>query len=67
MKTEYTVHEAAEILGLDTTSILKHKAKFTMCAEWWWFNEKREFRCTPAFIEALKQRTTRGKYIRTKK
>jgi hypothetical protein len=68
-KNEYTAAEAAQTLQLDVTTLLKHKAKFEMGKDkgWWWYNEKREFRCTSEFIEALKNRTTRGKYLRKKK
>lgn len=65
-KTEYTADEAASILGIDTSTLLKHKTKLTMGKDWW-YNEKREFRCTPEAIQILKDRPRRGKYERKKK
>lgn len=64
-KTEYTAEEAAKILKLDVSTVLYHKKRLQMGTDWW-YNEKREFRCTPKAIEILKARPTRGKYIRKK-
>lgn len=64
-KTEYTADEAAQILKLDVSTVLYHKKRLQMGTHWW-YNEKREFRCTPEAIEILKARPTRGKYIRKK-
>lgn len=66
LKTEYTADEAAAILGIDVTTVLYHKKRLEMGKDWW-YNEKREFRCTPAAIEILKDRPRRGKYERKKK
>lgn len=64
-KTEYTAEEAAQILKLDVSTVLYHKKRLQMGKDWW-YNEKREFRCTPEAIEILKARPTRGKYLRKK-
>jgi hypothetical protein len=64
-KTEYTSAEAAKILKVDVRTVLYHRKRLQMGTHWW-FNEKREFRCTPEAIEILKARPTRGKYIRKK-
>jgi hypothetical protein len=65
-KTEYTAEEAAEILGINVRTVLYHKNQLAMGLDWW-YNERREFRCSPEAIETLKNRTTRGKYLRKKK
>lgn len=65
-KEEYTAEEAAQILGINVRTVLYHKNRLAMGLDWW-YNAKREFRCSPEAIETLKKRTLRGKYLRKKK